>query len=70
MDKLLDYGRQFTVVKQEQLAELDMKHVVATNVHSFLALNKVEKSQGGPVQAPIIDREKRDEVDIKVGERF
>ncbi|GIZ47791.1 hypothetical protein CKM354_001087400 [Cercospora kikuchii] len=33
-------------------------------------LNKVERSQGGPVQAPIIDREKRDEVDIKVGERF
>ena len=45
MDKLLDYGRQFTVVKQEQLAELDMKHVVATNVHSFLALSKVEKSK-------------------------
>ncbi|KAF2208313.1 hypothetical protein CERZMDRAFT_101382 [Cercospora zeae-maydis SCOH1-5] len=33
-------------------------------------LNKVEKSQGGPVQAPIIDREKREEVDIKVGERL
>jgi hypothetical protein len=45
MDKLLDYGRQFAVVKQEQFAELDMKHVVAANIHLFLAMNKVEKSK-------------------------
>lgn len=45
MDKLLDYGRQFAVVKQEQFAELDMKHVVATNIHSFMAMNKSEKSK-------------------------
>lgn len=45
MDKLLDYGRQFAVVKHEQFAELDIKHVVATNIHSFLVMNKVEKSK-------------------------
>jgi hypothetical protein len=45
MDKLIDYGRQFAIVKQEQFAELDMKHVVATNIQSFLAMDKVKKSR-------------------------
>jgi hypothetical protein len=45
MDKLFDYGRQFAVIKQGQFAVLDTKHVVATNIHSFLAMNKVEKSK-------------------------